>query len=153
MEDTATTAILLIDDDEDCLLFMRESIEEFHDGPVHEANSGGDALNFLCRRGGYEGAPAIGLVYLDVEMPGMHGQDVLKKIRSNAEFDALPVVMMSAVTDDAEIRRAARSGANSYVVKPHDVVEFAKTLETATRYWLGIHKRPGSSEPPSLSTT
>ena len=135
--------ILLVDDDPDCRLFIRDAIEDGNlCNAVYEVEDGKEALDFLCRRDGHSAAPEIGLVYLDIEMPGMSGQEVLKAIRSDKCFDNVPVVMMTGVTDDREKAEAAANGANSYTVKPHDPVEFMKTVMEATNYWIDIHKRP-----------
>ena len=135
--------ILLVDDDVDCLMFIRDAIEGANmPNPVREVTSGEEALDFLYRRGAHADAPKVGLVYLDIEMPGISGQDVLKAIRSDERFDDLPVVMMTGIEDDAEKEEAARNGANSYTVKPDDPGEFLKTVVKATRYWVAIHDRP-----------
>jgi len=139
--------ILLVDDDADCRLFIRDAIEDGNiRNQVHEVGDGREALDFLYRRGAHADAPEIGLVYLDIEMPGMSGQEVLKAIRTDGRFDHVPVVMLTGLSDDKEKADAARNGANSYAVKPHDPAEFMKTVMEATSYWIDIHKRP-SFEP------
>jgi len=146
MPDNDLINILLVDDDEDCLLFIKDAIEDGNiTNPVYEVTSGEEALDFLYRRGAHTDAPEIGLVYLDIEMPSMNGQEVLKAIRGDRRFDCLPVVMMTGVTDDSEKAEAAANGANSYTVKPHDPAEFMKTVVEATHYWIDIHKRPSSA--------
>ena len=139
-------SILLVDDDEDCLLFIKDAIEDGNiRNPVYEVTSGREALDFLCRRGAHADAPEIGLVYLDIEMPGMSGQDVLKAIRADGRFACVPVVMMTGVTDDEEKVEAARNGANSYAVKPQDPTAFMRTVIEATGYWIRVHQRPGDA--------
>jgi two-component system response regulator len=145
MTDDDLINILLVDDDEDCLMFIRDAIADANiRNPVYEVTSGADALDFLKRRGPHADAPAIGLVYLDIEMPGMNGQDVLKAIRADRQLDHVPVVMMTGVTDDREKLEAAQNGANSYTVKPHYPGEFMQTVISATSYWAGIHRRPNA---------
>src|SRR5688500_5614909 len=65
-------AILLVDDDADCRMLIRDAIEESKvSNRVFEAANGAEAMEFLCRRGKYANAPRPGLIYLDIEMPGM----------------------------------------------------------------------------------
>lgn len=143
--------ILLVDDDPDCLLFIRETIEEANiPNPICEATSGEEALDFLYRRGAHAGAPVVGLVYLDIQMPGISGQEVLKAIRADRRFDHLPIVMMTGIEDDKEKAEAARNGANSYAVKPRDPAEFLKTVVQATKYWIAIHERPSRVTVPGV---
>jgi two-component system response regulator len=153
MSDNDLVNILLVDDDEDCLMFVKDAIEDGNiRNHVYEVTSGEEALDFLYQRGEHVDAPEIGLVYLDIEMPGMSGQEVLKAIRADRRFDHVPVVMMTGIGDDNEKVDAARNGANSYTVKPHEPTEFMKTVIEATAYWIDIHERPSCvSAPRSLS--
>src|SRR4051812_40743347 len=76
--------ILLVDDDPDCRMLIRDAIAECKvSNSVYEVANGAEALDFLHRRGSYEGAPRPGLIYLDIEMPGLNGQDALKQIKAS----------------------------------------------------------------------
>jgi CheY-like chemotaxis protein len=135
--------ILLVDDDEDCRQLIRDAIEHgMLDNPVHEVCSGEEALMFLRREGIYANAPRQGLVYLDIEMPGMGGQETLKAIRKDPRFSDIAVVMMTGVTDDEQKHMAMSNGANSYTNKPTDALTFIQTVMHSTNYWLRIHQFP-----------
>ena len=135
--------ILLVDDDEDCRLLIKDAIMDGKIGmQIYEVGSGEEALDFLYRRGVYADAPRPGLIYLDIMMPGITGQEVLKTLRSNREFSDVPIVMMTSLEDDKEKEMAVKNGANSYTVKPKDPLEFMKTVMEATDYWVSIHRRP-----------
>lgn len=60
------------------------------------------------------------LILLDTTMPGISGLDVLKLIRQDVdrEISAIPVVMLTANSAEADIKRAYEIGASSYIVKP-----------------------------------
>jgi diguanylate cyclase (GGDEF)-like protein/PAS domain S-box-containing protein len=60
------------------------------------------------------------LVLLDVEMPGLSGLDVLAQVRRSRSATALPVIMVTARAEGADIVEAFRLGANDYVTKPID---------------------------------
>ena len=66
------------------------------------------------------GAGAYDLVLLDVEMPGMTGLDVLRRLRETHAQTVLPVIMVTARSQGADIVEAFRLGANDYVTKPID---------------------------------
>jgi CheY-like chemotaxis protein len=139
--------ILLVDDDEDCRTLIRDAIEQGKlDNPVYEVSSGEEALAFLKRQGQYADAPRPGLVYLDIEMPGIGGQETLKAIRQDVRFADVAVVMMTGVTDDEQKHLAMASGANSYANKPTDAVTFMQTVVQSTNYWLRIHQFPSPQE-------
>ncbi len=98
----------------------------------NEANR--DVLSRRLRHRGYvvsvaaDGAEALALtetlkfdlILLDVEMPGMSGLEVLSRIRADHSSTALPVIMVTARTEGADIVEAFRLGANDYVTKPVD---------------------------------
>jgi len=139
--------ILLVDDDEDCRQLIRDAIEHGKlDNPVYEVSSGEEAMAFLRREGPYcsPDTPRPGLIYLDIEMPGMGGQETLKAIRQDPRFADIAVVMMTGVTDDAQKRMAMGNGANSYTNKPTDALTFIQTVMHSTNYWLRIHQFPSA---------
>jgi diguanylate cyclase (GGDEF)-like protein/PAS domain S-box-containing protein len=98
----------------------------------NEANR--DALSRRLRHRGYvvtaaAGGPealaladgdAFDLVLLDVEMPGMSGLEVLTRLRARRSRTQLPVIMVTARSEGADIVEAFRCGANDYVTKPVD---------------------------------
>jgi CheY-like chemotaxis protein len=138
--------ILLVDDDEDCRQLIRDAIEHgMLDNPVYEVSSGEEAMAFLKGEGQFHDSPRPGLVYLDIEMPGMGGQETLKAIRQDPRFADVAVVMMTGVTDDAQKRMAMANGANSYTNKPTDALTFIQTVMHSTNYWLRIHQFPSAA--------
>jgi CheY-like chemotaxis protein len=144
--------ILLVDDDEDCRQLIRDAISEGKlDNTVHEVNSGEEALAFLRREGKYLHAQRPSLIYLDIEMPGMSGQETLRAIRSDPRFADIAVVMMTGVTDDEQKRLAMANGANSYTNKPTDAMTFIQTVVQSSNYWLRIHQFPIAQDHASVA--
>jgi CheY-like chemotaxis protein len=136
-------AILLVDDDDDCRMLVRDAIAECGaSNTVYEARNGEEALAFLKRAGKDPSTPRPGLIYLDIEMPGMDGQTALRQIKADPALRDIPVVMMTGVADDEQIRTAADNGANSYTIKPADAAEFFQTVLASANYWLTIHQYP-----------
>ncbi|MFI5381672.1 MAG: response regulator [Tepidisphaerales bacterium] len=137
--------ILVVDDDPDCRLLIREAIGECHGHPeVYEAGDGDAALEFVFQQGEYADAPRPSLIYLDIEMPGTSGQEVLAAIKSSPQHREIPVVMMTGLCDEKQMRIAAHHGANSYTLKPAKADQFFKTLRVSTAYWVSIHQHPCS---------
>lgn len=135
--------ILLVDDDADCRLLIRDAIAECKvSNDVHEVATGEEALEFLLQRGRYADAPRPGLVYLDIEMPGIDGLETLRRLREHPRLHDIPVVMMTGVCGEDQMRRAAEYGANSYTLKPANAEQFLRTVLASTTYWLTIHQQP-----------
>ena len=84
------------------------------------------------------------LIYLDIEMPGLTGQEVLAAIKSSPRHRDIPVVMLTGMCDEKQMQIAARNGANSYTLKPARADQFFKALRVSTAYWVSIHQHPGS---------
>ena len=101
---------------------------------VDDSEANRDVLSRLLARNGFHvetaadgeaalglaGSPAFDVVLLDVEMPGMSGLDVLGRLRETRSQTELPVIMVTARTQGADIVEAFRLGANDYVTKPVD---------------------------------
>jgi two-component system, chemotaxis family, response regulator Rcp1 len=141
--------ILIVDDDQDCRMLIRDAISESKVcNRVFEVSDGREALDFLHQRGRWVHAPKPGLIYLDIEMPGMNGQEVLASIKANPNLRDIPVVMITGVSDELQMRKAAEAGANSYTLKPASAEQFLQTVLTSTNYWLTIHQYPDHHLPP-----
>jgi two-component system response regulator len=135
--------ILLVDDDPDCRLLVRDALAECKvSNEIYEVSSGEEAMAFLQRQGKYASAPRPGLIYLDIEMPGIDGLETLRRIKSNRDLREIPVVMMTGVCGEAEMNKAAELGANSYTLKPANAEQFLRTVLASTSYWLTIHQYP-----------
>ena len=120
-------SVLIVDD----VAIFRELLEHAltHAGfRVTSAASGPVALASLRSR-------APDAVLLDVEMPGLDGVAVLKRMRENPALRNIPVLMLSATTDRTRIVQAARHGIRGYVVKSsvsmRDLVERVRSLTSA----------------------
>jgi CheY-like chemotaxis protein len=141
--------ILLVDDDSDCRMLIRDAITESKvSNAVFEVADGKDALDFLQRRGEWAHAPRPGLIYMDIEMPGMNGLDALRAIKAEPDLRDIPVVMMTGVSEEKQMRLAAELGANSYTIKPANSHQFLQTVMLSTSYWLTIHQYPNHHLPP-----
>src|SRR6185437_5985617 len=113
----ARPRLLIVDDigDNRNILMRRFERRGFD---VVEAESGLAAIELVERE-------SFDLVLLDVMMPGIDGIETLKRIRSRKSASALPVIMVTAKSESANIVDALELGANDYVTKP---VDFAVAL-------------------------
>jgi len=86
------------------------------------------AVNVVVASNGREAYDLIvshrpSLVLLDLVMPELTGLEVLTKLRGTAEFSTLPVIMITARTQDDDIERGFKLGASDYVIKPFNLKE------------------------------
>lgn len=80
---------------------------------VSEAENGVEALAALNGE-----ARSVNLILTDWNMPEMNGLDLLKEIRKQEAFNAVPVIMVTTETEMEHMAQALEAGANEYVMKP-----------------------------------
>lgn len=69
-------------------------------------------------------------IFLDLNMPRMGGKECLKKIRSTAAYDAIPVIMISTSSNPADQSETMENGANGFIIKPPRTSELIAQIET-----------------------
>lgn len=113
--------ILIIDDEKNILLTLEVLLkkEKFK---VLEATNGIDGLKIA-----QEEIP--GLILLDVILPGMNGYLVCEALKQNIKTKDIPVVFISAKSQDKDIKKAFEMGAADYVVKPFTHKKIKKIIK------------------------
>jgi CheY-like chemotaxis protein/two-component sensor histidine kinase len=69
------------------------------------------------------------LILLDLDLPDIHGSEVLKLLQADKKTKSIPVVILSADVMNSQIEKLLKAGAKNYLTKPLDVVEFLKVLD------------------------
>jgi Response regulator containing CheY-like receiver, AAA-type ATPase, and DNA-binding domains len=96
---------------------------------------GDDALEFLRRQGRYSGVSHPDLIFLDLNLQRVSGLEVLAEIKTNAELECIPVVVVSGSIDPRQIRDAYKLKANCYITKPADLNEFLEFIRSCFGFW------------------
>jgi two-component system response regulator len=98
---------------------------------------GPEAIAALSKREGRNGSSELPcLVLLNLELPTLHGLEVLRRIRVDERTRRLPVVVFTESREHSDIAACYDLGANSYIVKPEDPQEYVDLLRTLVDYWL-----------------
>ena len=141
-----TRELLLVEDSEDDAdLTLRAFRSAGMDCKIVLVRDGMQALDYVFARGRWAGRdPNLlpFLILLDLKMPNASGLDVLREIRKKKPARPISVVVMSCSTEQADIASSYELGANSYIRKPVDFMEFAKAVELIGRYWLSLNQSP-----------
>jgi two-component system response regulator len=138
--------ILLVEDNpDDETLTLRALKKNNIKNEVVIANDGAEALDYLFGTGVYAGRdmstmPAV--VLLDLQLPKVNGLEVLEHVRANERTRALPVVILTSSKEEQDIVRSYSLGANSYVQKPVDFVQFVDAVKQLGLYWLLLNEAP-----------
>ena len=75
-----------------------------------------------------EGGAHVDAVLVDLRMPRLGGLELVERLRGRPESQRLPVVAMSAYSDEAQAREARAAGADAFLAKPFRIAELAATL-------------------------
>ncbi len=120
---SARPVVVVIEDDPQIRRFLRSSLDA-QGFTVHEADTGKQGLVECATR-----RPEV--VILDLGLPDMDGVEVIRQVR---EWSAVPIVVLSARSQESEKVAALEAGADDYVVKPFGVGELNARLRVALRH-------------------
>jgi CheY-like chemotaxis protein len=79
--------------------------------------------------------PQIDLIILDLNLPKVHGMDILKFLKQNSMYRSIPVVVLSTSSDEKTIKEAYENGANGYITKPVSYDGFVEKIKALNNYF------------------
>ena len=138
--------ILLVEDNPDDVELTLRAFERSrlaHDIVV--ARDGAEALDYLFGTGAHaDRDPSVmpEVILLDLNLPKLDGLEVLKRIRADERTRRLRVVMLTSSKEERDVLRSYDLGANSFVRKPVDFMEFAEAARQLGLYWLVLNEPP-----------
>ena len=116
-------SVLIIEDEKSICDFIGKTLDS-HEYKVTEANNGKDGLALIT-------SSLPDLVLLDLGLPDMDGMDIIRKTR---EWSSLPIIVISARTQEKEKVQALDAGADDYITKPFGTFELLARIRTAIRH-------------------
>lgn len=135
------TSVLVVDDDESIVEMIRMGLEA--DGmQVFSAGDGAEGIEVLDRE-------TIDVVVLDIMMPRVDGWMALMEIRNNPATADIPVIMLTAKTQDLAKILAFKQGVQQYVTKPFNIMELSARIESLAigrRRMMGEASRHGDTD-------
>ena len=136
--------ILLVEDNPSDIGLTKRALAKSHiANEMVVAEDGQEALDYLFGNGQYAGRDVSylpALVLLDLKLPRVDGLEVLRQIRSDARTSRLPVVILTTSKEEQDVARSYDLGANSYIRKPVDFIQFAQAVEHLGLYWLVLNE-------------
>ncbi len=115
--------ILIADDSATIRKMIRASLQSVNDAQFLEAGTGLEAIEQLA-------VAKVQLLVLDLNMPDMHGIDVLRFVRRHEHYRQLPVIVLTTRGDDSSRATAVEAGATTYLTKPFTPQALAATVDT-----------------------
>ena len=141
-----TRSILLVEDNpDDEALTLRALRSSKLANKVVVARDGVEALDYLFATGAYVGRDTADLpevALLDLKLPKVDGLEVLQRPRSDDRTRLLPVVILTSSMEEQDLIRSYSLGANSYIAKPVDYLQFTEAVSQLGLYWLLLNEPP-----------
>ncbi len=136
--------ILLVEDNPDDVALTLRAFEKYHiANQIVVARDGEEALDYLFSSTGKRILPQV--VLLDLKVPKYDGLEILRRIRADERTKLLPVVILTSSEQDEDLMGSYRAGANSYVRKPVDFVEFTEAARQLGLYWMVLNNAAPSN--------
>ncbi|MDN3688919.1 response regulator [Cyclobacterium jeungdonense] len=133
--------ILLVEDNEGDVFLTLDAFDECKiKTKISVVRNGGEALDFLFRREGYENADRPDLILLDINIPIYNGHEVLKAIKEDLYLKKIPVIMLTTSSNQRDINLAYEHHANSYIIKPIELDDFLKAILQIEEFWLQLSR-------------
>ncbi|WP_456427731.1 response regulator [Rhodocaloribacter sp.] len=107
--DPADINILVVDDEEDVVEIISHFLSQ-EGFTVHKAYDGEEALS--------KATPDIDLIILDIMLPGLDGYEVCRRLRSRVETETIPIIFLSAKTEEEDQVKGLMVGGDAYLTKP-----------------------------------
>lgn len=127
----ADLTVFYADDDADDLDFFKEAVEEIQGNFDVVTHNRGDKLLSALQNP----PPMPQIIFLDLNMPGKNGFEVLQEIRLTESFKEIPVVIFSTSGDEGSISKSRNLGASFYIQKSSCFDTFKKSIKDT----LGIN--------------
>ena len=138
--------ILMAEDDEDDRLLAQDAFMESRlANPLFFVNDGEELLDYLYHRGRYvskEQFPLPGLILLDLNMPRKDGREALKEIKSDANLQRIPIVVLTTSREEEDILRSYSLGVSSFITKPVTFDQLVEVIQCIGQYWFEIVVMP-----------
>ena len=135
--------ILLVEDDPGDVLITREAFAENKvRNHLSVVADGEAAMAFLRRECEFASAPRPDLILLDLNLPRKAGHEVLAEIKSDADLQRIPVVILTTSDAEEDILRSYDLHANAYVTKPVDFDRFLNAVRQIDDFFVTVVKLP-----------
>ena len=144
--------ILLVEDNpDDEALTLRALKTNNIQNRVVVARDGAEALDYFFGTGAYAGRdmsvmPTVTL--LDLKLPKVDGLEVLRRLRADERTRNIPVVILTSSKEEQDLLNGYKLGANSYIRKPVDFIQFTESVRQLGLYWLVLNEPPPRREAP-----
>lgn len=134
-------SLLIVDDSKVVRIALRQALLGGGYADVLEADSAEAAFVILELQDPKAEPAAVSLVLIDHTMPGMMGDEAVERIRADGRYADLPIIMVTAHTDDGTLQRAYAAGVTDYLRKPINQMELLARVRTAHKLRASLEQK------------
>jgi len=134
--------ILLVEDNAADIRLTQEVLQENKIvSSLDVVRDGVEAIEFLTKQGKYSNADKPNLILLDLNLPKRNGFFVLEEIKRHEELKRIPIVILTVSDAKEDLIKAYNLHANCYVIKPLEMKQFSKIINSIVNFWFTIVKQ------------
>ena len=112
--------ILIVEDNVELLMLMKQILKSFY--RVYVAKNGKEGIDIVRRK-------PVDLIVSDMMMPEMDGMELTKTIKNDPDYSHLPIILLTAKTQEEDREAAMKAGADEYLMKPFRVGELKLRID------------------------
>jgi CheY-like chemotaxis protein len=139
------TVLLVEDNPRDVRLTQRAFEQANVPHELRVVRDGDEALAYLHREGDYaavDSSPRPDMILLDLNLPRMGGHEFMQRVRQDARFRQVPIVVLTTSGRPDDVRQAYDDGANAYLLKPVEFSRFTEVIGHLASFWLETVELP-----------
>ncbi len=146
MNENTVEVILVEDNPADAEMTLAALSEHNFANKVKLLKDGAEAVDYIMNNvdcvAGQTDKCFPKVILLDLKLPKIDGLEVLRRIRSDERTKSVPVVVLTSSNEERDRIESYKLGVNSYIVKPVNFDDFARSVAEIGCYWLLMNKPP-----------
>ncbi|MBP7529269.1 MAG: response regulator [Syntrophorhabdaceae bacterium] len=146
MNENTVEVILVEDNPADAEMTLAALSEHNFANKVKLLKDGAEAIDYIMNNvdciAGQTDKCCPRVILLDLKLPKIDGLEVLRRIRSNEHTKSIPVVVLTSSNEEKDRIESYKLGVNSYIVKPVNFDDFARSVAEIGCYWLLMNRPP-----------
>lgn len=135
--------MLLVEDDPADIELTQNGVERSQaEIDLDWVMDGQSAMSYLMQEDPYQQKSRPNIILLDLNLPGIHGLQILESIKNNDILRMIPVIIFTTSDADLDVQKAYALGANCFIQKPSSLAQYIHTMTSISAYWANIAKLP-----------
>ena len=145
--DESTIEIILVEDNPADAEMTLTALSDYNlANKVKHLKDGATALEYIMSNvdctAAQPGTQCPKVILLDLKLPKIDGLEVLRRIRSEERTKTVPVVVLTSSNEERDKIESYKLGVNSYIVKPVNFDDFARSVAEIGCYWVLMNRLP-----------